>query len=256
MDANEHSKNYKPRRPQPIVLDDHVSFDDIFDLPRLGSGHDGYVFKYGNLALKLLKYDIPTRRERNLMTFKKAQFFKNELDLRRMLKPEGVFFDEEGQYAGYYMPAIDNLANPKSPNYRSPSSYSTEDLLYAIYDLESDRDELTRKNVVMKDLNRGAYLFDSEFMKICDMDKFYRALSRTGVHSLNIQGLNFLIAKFFLYEIQSKKDITDGQKKAVLRWVKSCINDIHFISRTKDELFETPNATIGDYLDEKCKILL
>ena len=76
---------------------------NIFTLPRIGAGHDGYVFKFNDKALKLLKYDISLRKEKRLMTFAKAVYFQEELDLKRFTKPIDILLDEEGVYSGYVM---------------------------------------------------------------------------------------------------------------------------------------------------------
>ena len=85
---------------------------DISALPRVGAGHDGRVFKFNDKALKLLKYDISLRKEKNLMTFSKATYFLDELDLKRIIKPIDILLDSEGVYTGYVMEYLDDVTYP------------------------------------------------------------------------------------------------------------------------------------------------
>ena len=72
---------------QVIFRSDLSVVPNIYDLPKLGAGHDGRVFRFNNKALKLLKYDISLRKEKDLMTFAKATYFLDELNLKRIVKP-------------------------------------------------------------------------------------------------------------------------------------------------------------------------
>ncbi len=245
------------KKVMPVTLDGIAYIPNIFDLPKLGAGHDGRVFRYGNLALKLLKYDIPTRAAKNLMTFAKAKYFRDELEPRRFINPYGILLDEDGVYCGYSMEYVEDLAkDPNSPNYKAPSSFTVEDLFCAIEDLEADTEEMTKKKVVMKDLNRGCYLFSSDFMKICDMDKFFIALHQTGIRSINRNSLNFLIAKFFLYELTKKHADDKEHLDIVKKWTVRNIKNPKFIDQTKSELESTSALIIGDYLEEKDRTLI
>ena len=71
-----------------VILDSsHEVIPNIHVLEKLGAGHDGIVFRYGDKALKLLKYDVTLRRKKGLMTYDKAIAFSDNLDLRRITNP-------------------------------------------------------------------------------------------------------------------------------------------------------------------------
>lgn len=248
-----------PKKSQPVVLDGKHYIPNIFDLPKLGAGHDGIVFRYGDLALKLLKYDIETRKAKGLMTFQKAKFFSEELHMKRHVQPKGIMLNEDGVYCGYSMDALEDVTLDKKKGtleYMQRGDFMVGELESAIADLEQDADELTRKKIVAKDLNRGSYIFTSHFMHICDMDKFMKVLSAKGVRDLNVQALNFLIAKFFLYEIQKMPDVTEADKKVVAQWVKRSISSKNFLDKTREEIACVPDATISQYLDIKKDMIL
>ena len=88
------------------------------------------------------------------------------------------------------------------------------------------------------------------------MDKFMKVLSAKGVRDLNVQALNFLIAKFFLYEIQKMPDVTEADKKVVAQWVKRSISSKNFLDKTREEIACVPDATISQYLDIKKDMIL
>lgn len=247
------------KKPQPVVLDGKHYIPNIFDLPRFGAGHDGIVFRYGDLALKLLKYDIETRKVKGLMTFQKAKFFTEELELKRYVQPRGIMLDEDGVYCGYSMDGLEDVTLEKKRGtieFMERGDFSVSELRTAIDELEQDGEQLTAKKIVAKDLNRGSYIFTSRFMHICDMDKFLKAMSAKGVRDLNVQRLNFLIAKFFLYEIQKMPDVTAADKKVVAEWVKRSISSRDFLDKTREEIECVPDANITQYLEIKKDMIL
>lgn len=71
------------------------------------------VFKYNDKALKLLKYDIENRQKKDLMTFEKACYFVENLNLRRVIIPIDVLLDINGIYIGIVMDYYDNLFDSK-----------------------------------------------------------------------------------------------------------------------------------------------
>ena len=70
-------KKYNNRKKSVIFNNGNTCIDNIFELEKIGSGHDGIVFRFNNLALKLLKYDITLRKHKPLMTYDKAIAFMN-----------------------------------------------------------------------------------------------------------------------------------------------------------------------------------
>lgn len=107
---------------------------NIYELEKIGAGHDGYIYRFHDYALKILKYDIKLRKKRGLMTFEKATYFRNHLNLQRITQPIDVLLDEDGVYTGYVMRYVDDLTSVKkkgTPQYRNPGDYSCGDLVYS-----------------------------------------------------------------------------------------------------------------------------
>ena len=188
-------------KPQVFFRDTDECIDNIFELEKIGAGHDGYVFKYGDKALKVLKYGIDGRKERGLMTFNKVLYFENELNLKRFVQPIDILLDEDGMYSGYVMKYYKNLVSSKNNTGISSTNigdFTCSDLVTSIDELESDVEQLTNKSVVIKDVNRGSYIFSDDFLHICDMDKFLYP-NTTKVHS-NWEKLNYIFAKMLYFE--------------------------------------------------------
>ena len=83
----------------PIFMSNvSVKIPNVFELKRLGAGHDGVVYRYDDLVFKLLKYDIDLRKQKDLMTFEKAYYFMENLDLKRIAQPIDILFDSDGVY--------------------------------------------------------------------------------------------------------------------------------------------------------------
>lgn len=208
----------KGREERPIIFRNNLKvIPNIYDLEKVGAGHDGEVFRYGNKALKLLKYDIDARKIKKLMTFNKAVFFQDELELKRIVKPTDILLDIDGVYTGYVMDFLDDVTLEKkkgTPLYKVPADFTCGELVHASYELSDDFSNLTKNKVVARDLNRGSYIFTSNFMHICDMDKY--SLSCQGADDLNKKALNFVIAKFLYYEMLKKGNYDKTQSKMLL----------------------------------------
>lgn len=243
------------KRPMPVSIDGKIFIEDVTALPKLGAGHDGYVFKYKNRALKILKYDIARRKDQDLMTFAKAKQFRDCLKPKRITNPNGILFDEDGIFCGYSMKFLDDITKKSGNQSKQPSEFTTSDLLTAIDELESDTFELSRNKILMQDINRGSYIFTSDFMNICDMDKFIVSLKNKGIRENNAHTLNFIFAKFMFYELQKKGIQSKEQLKVLNAWVKKCSNSPYFLDEMRRELESIPDATISHYLDEKQKII-
>lgn len=228
---------------------------DISALPRVGAGHDGRVFRFNDKALKLLKYDISLRKEKNLMTFSKATYFLDELDLKRIIKPMDILLDSEGVYTGYVMEYLDDVTNPKkkdSPIYREPEDFCCGELINSMHDLIEDFNELTRKNVLATDINRGSYIFTTDFMHLCDMDKYQTGLVR--VEDLNKSKLNYVIAKF-LFIIMSK-NLDKDQLKKLNNWLKKVTNCRDFLELLECEIGTDYRTPISEFAEYKVKKIL
>ncbi len=247
------AKFYQPK--EVIFRSNLQSIPNIYDLPRLGAGHDGRVFKFNNKALKLLKYDISLRKEKNLMTFPKAVYFLDELNLKRITKPIDILLDSEGVYAGYVMDYLEDVTDKKkkgTPIYRESYEFSCGDLIHSMYDLMEDFNELTKKNVLATDINRGSYIYTTDFIHLCDMDKYQTGLIR--VEDQNRCILNYVFAKY-LYCIMSK-DLSRDQLKKLNEWVKKVTNSTTFLNNLEKEIGTDYRSSIGEYTEYKVKKIL
>ena len=237
---------------QVIFRSDLSVVPNIYDLPKLGAGHDGRVFRFNNKALKLLKYDISLRKEKDLMTFAKATYFLDELNLKRIVKPIDILLDEEGIYTGYVMNYLDDVTDSKkkgTPIYREVSDFSCGELINSMHDLIDDFNELTKKNVLATDINRGSYIFTTDFMHLCDMDKYQIGLVR--VEDLNKSRLNYVIAKFLA--IVMSKNLDKEQLKKLNEWLKKVINSRNFLELLESEIGTDYRTPIGEFAEYKVK---
>ena len=248
-------KNLEPR--SVILRSNFEVVPNVYALKRVGAGADGRVFRYGDKVLKILKYDINERKEKGLMTFDKAVYFQEELDLKRIVAPIDILLDKDGVYTGYVMDYLDDVTSPKkigTPIYKLPSDFTCGQLIYSSSELEEDFSQLTEKKILARDLNRGSYIFTSDFMHLCDMDKYRMDCSRPG--DLNKSALNFIIAKFLFYQMLKTGDYNKEQVKILNNWVKKSSNDRAFVRKLNEELKNDYRTSIGDFVEHKAKILL
>ena len=237
---------------QVIFRSDLSVIPNIYELPRLGAGHDGRVFRFNNKALKLLKYDISLRKEKDLMTFAKATYFLDELNLKRIVKPIDKLLDDDGSYTGYVMDYLEDVTNPKKkgmPIYREVSDFSCGDLINSTHELIEDFNELTKKNVLATDINRGSYIFTTDFMHLCDMDKYQMGLVR--VEDLNKSRLNYVVAKFLA--VVMSKDLDKEQLKKLNVWLKQVVNSRNFLELLENEIGTDYRSPISEFAEYKVK---
>lgn len=251
---NKTEKQFKP----VTFKESSIYIPNVFELPKIGAGHDGYVFQYNGMALKVLKYDILTRKEKNLMTFDKARYFISRLSLKRFVSPKDILLDEDGVYCGYSMDFLDDVTKEDkkgTPRYKETSKFTCGDLISSVDELSDDVQSLNENGVLMEDLNRGSYIFTADFMHICDMDKF-KMMFTSNVTDKNTSKLNFLIAKFLYMEMLKNPNVTKEQLKALQRWVKESANSRRFVDSLHREIGTDYNLTIGEYAEEKRKSLI
>lgn len=250
-------EQYQSKREKKIIIAGSSEVvPNIFELEKIGAGHDGYIFRFNDRVLKLLKYDINLRKERNLMTFDKAEFFRNNLDLERVTQPIDFLLDEDGIYSGYVMNYIEDLTSARkegTPRYRQPGDFSCGDLISSTEILQSDFSKMSSKDIVVNDINSGSYIFASDFMHLCDMDKYYLG---KNANDLNKQRLNFVIAKFLYMEMVKTGDFSKEDKKLLNRWVAKQSNSRSFLSEVRSDIGTNYSASISDYVGEKAKTLI
>lgn len=230
---------------------------DIFSLPRIGAGHDGYVFRFNNKALKLLKYDISLRKEKRLMTFTKAVYFQDELDLKRFAKPTDILLDEEGVYSGYVMDYLEDVTSEDKkdlPIHRSIVDFTCGELVHTANQLEEDFAELSRKKVLTLDINSGSYIYTTDFIKLCDMDKYQ--ISDRDVTERNKSMLNYVIAKYLYYAMELSDSLDKEQLKRINAWVKKMTNSRQFISSLEKEIGRSYSTPIREYAKHKVKSII
>lgn len=247
-------KNYQSK--EVILTNDLQVIPNIYALEKLGAGHDGLVFRFGNKALKLLKYDIIKRKTSGLMTFQKAVYFKDELNLKRILKPVDIMLDVDGSYTGYVMDYQEDIASEKkkgTPIYKAPGDFTCGDLIQATYDLSDDFSEMTKKKVVAKDLNRGSYVYSYDFMHLCDMDKYEYEFTSSVIDDLNRKNLNFVIVKHLYYEMLKLDDFDKEQLKKLSTWVKKSSNSRTFVRDLEQEINCDYAVPIKEYAKYKAK---
>ena len=249
--------NYKKIEKSVIFRSNLRVISNIYDLKKLGAGHDGIVFQDGDKCLKLLKYDVGERREMGLMSFDKALYFQDELNLKRIEKPYDILFDSDGVYAGYVMRYLNDVtleSKRDQPFYRQPGDFTCGDLVYSAYDLSDDFDELTRKRVVAKDINRGSYIYTFDFLHLCDMDKYLYGVF--GADDLNKKALNFTLAKLLYYEMLKCGNYNKSQLKMLSQWVKKSSNSRSFLPTLAEEVKHDYSTFIHEFAEYKVKTLL
>lgn len=251
------NKNVPKETLSVTISSNSKKISNVFDLPRIGAGHDGIIFQFNNQALKILKYDIVVRKEQGLMTFEKALYFKDNLHLQRITQPTDILLDQDGVYTGYMMPYIDDLTSLKkkgTPRYRQPGDFSCGDLIESWDLLEQDFSQLTANHVRAKDINRGSYLFGSDFMYLCDMDKY--VITSGNSDDLNRSSLNFTMAKFLAYEMEKSDAYDRSRKREINYWVKKQSNSRGFFQRIRAEIGSDYTTPISEFTDYKVKTLL
>lgn len=233
---------------------------DVFSLERVGAGHDGFVYRDGDIAYKVLKHGIDGRKEKGLMSFDKAMNFQT-LEVNRIIKPNDVLIDEDGVYAGYVMRYYEDLAKKDDDGSvkKKIGDFTGEDFLVSVSELSDDVSELTRRGIVIKDINRGSYIISSDFLHICDMDKYY--LNRGQALRFNWSQLNFIVAKLMYFEKMEREgyfrdnEFANEINKRMNKWVSKCSNSSNFIHTLEKELggsaLDSPLSEFVDYTFQK-----
>lgn len=228
---------------------------DVFSLERVGAGHDGFVYRDGDVVYKVLKHGIDGRKEKGLMSFDKAMNFQT-LDVNRIIKPDDVLIDEDGVYAGYVMPYYEDLSKKDDDGVvkKQIGEFTVEDFLTSVSELCDDVSELTKRGIVIKDINRGSYIFSSDFLHICDMDKYF--LNRGQALRINWNQLNFIVAKLMYFEKMEREgyfkdnEFANEINKRMNKWVSKSANASNFIRTLETELSGSSlNSPLSEFVD-------
>lgn len=250
------TRTFKHMKKGLVFMSDHSHVENIYALSHIGAGHDGFVFEYGDLALKLLKYDIDRRSKDKLMTFEKASFFCRNLKLKRIEVPMDILLDEDGIFSGYVMRRIEDLSSEKyvgTPIYKSPGEFTCGQLLWAADELGDDFSQLSRKGVKAKDINAGSFLYPADYVHLCDVDK-YQLSSESSLERENMQKYRYTIAR--LLYLQMSDGCSKEELRALNGWVKRSANSPSFVKDLTSEIGTNFSEPISEFAAYKAKVLL
>lgn len=150
------------------------------------------------------------------MTLEKFETLK-DVKTKRIIMPEDAFYTEDDEFAAYTMPFVHDYCKETGALNISPGDFYYGDFLDAILDLEQGFEELNKAGVVAREINRGSFLYDLEFLKMCDIDKYQIGVKRPN--ELNRNMLNFIIAKVIYYQIL-EEGANKEKLKALNNWIK------------------------------------
>ena len=191
------------------------------------------------------------------MSFDKSIYFKEELDLKRTTNPIDILLDTDGIYCGYVLNFLNDVtldSKKGTPYYKEVSNFTCGDLIYSSDELEEDFNELTNHKIVAKDLNRGSYIFTTDFLHLCDMDKYQRECSNSN--DLNKTAFNFVIAKLLYFEMLKNGNYNKNELKLLSKWVRKCSNSRDFIKNLKEEISSDYSCPISEYVKYKSKQII
>ncbi len=219
-------------------------------LPKVGAGVDGILLRYNDEVLKILKTDFSNPNTYRLsMNYDKLLFFKDNLHLSRITKPTGVLYNIDGKYIGYTMDYLDDVV---ASDKMSINDFTCGDLYKSIIELHNDFDELTKNNVVVKDLNTNSYIFTTDFLHLCDMDRY---LMNAKV-SVNENNLKFVFAKFLYLGLTRDQDYDRYTLRQLSRCVRRCCNSRGFLDELVYEVDKNKELSIGEFLKTDAKKIL
>lgn len=249
-------KNLEVRKPV-VMSSVYKLIHNVHDLKKVGAGHDGVVYRYGDYVVKVLKYDIHERKAKDLMTFEKATYFVNHLHLNRVAQPVDILLDTDGVYTGYVMRYFDDVTkDPESPYYQTTGEFVMRDLLRSADELEVDVESLSQEKVLINDINRGSYIYTPNHLVMCDMDKFRVLSSGKFPSDQNRGALNFFLTKCLYYEMEKSGLFNKDERKKLIYWVKRSSNSRSYLNDLRRDCMSDPNYPIGEYAIEKGKMLV
>ena len=212
---------------------------------QIGKGTDGTVFKYNQLALKILKFDNKTREQKGQLDFEKAQFFVREIKNKRINFPIDILLDENGIYSGIVM----NLISLLDPSQIDLSQFSMDDLFLFIEELTEDYEKiLTPKKIVPKDINFGSYCVSPDFLQMCDVDK-YCILSKESIARIkNNDLLIYSLAKSIYYLNFITVNTTKEERQKWQKWVKLQVKEQNLARKIERANQENHFTNVNEYI--------
>lgn len=245
------------REKMLLLVNNKITVSNIYNLEKLGAGIDGIVFRYHDLALKLLKYDISERKKNNLMTFEKIRYFEQELDLKRITMPIDIMLDADGVFAGYAMKYLDDVTidkNKDSPIYKRPGDFKCGDFVYAIMEFYDDFEQLTKKRVLPIDINKKSYIYTQSYVYLCDIDKYQ--IADTNIARINRDTLNYIVGKILYYTMMDIRNYNKDELKQISKWFKQSIHCNNFIAKIINEIGSNYNTTMSEFSMNKVKHII
>ncbi len=172
-------------------------------------GSEFFVYKYGNNVVKIYKENYNGKH----LSLEKMKYLMS-IPTKRILMPNDIVFDKNGNMIGYQMPLVENKKDIKNEK--------VETILQEIRLLEHDVAMLSDKNVVLIDVGLENTIFNGK-INIIDPCNF----------SVN----NFEEVKDYI----SLEYPNDSEKQVILKWNFSKMN------RLCDLLMFTGNANVDCY---------
>ena len=185
------------------------------------------------------------------MTFEKAIYFHDNLNLQKVTKPIDIILDKDGIYIGYVMKYLEDIT--KNTN-KKPGDFTCRELITSSEVLKEDFEHLTEKQVSVKDINWGSYIYTTDFLNICDMDKY--TINDQKTKTINNKALNFIIAKLLYYETLKKENISKEEIKKLSTWVKKSSNDLDFLIKLEKDLKGQNKVPLTEYTNYKIRKII
>lgn len=225
----------------------------IDGLEKIGSGYDGIVYKYGNLVLKIIKYDMNYRSQKVLMTFKKAVYFKDKLDLKRITQPIDILFDYNGFFSGYVMRYVEDVTILE----KNIGDFTCGEFLESSNLLKEDFNNLTKNNVLAKDINPASIIYSQNFINLCDIDKY--VILENGNSNIEISNRDkfyYVLAKVLYFTMRSVDNLEKQQLKELYRWIKKASHRSDFLLELEQEINGCYGQPMSEYAKYKLKQII
>ncbi len=242
-----------------LFLSDMQFIPNVYDLERIGLGDYGVVFRYKDKVIKLFRQDINYRKENKLMTLDKALYFKNELNLKRIAQPIDMLLDSDGIYSADAMNYLEDvtLDNKNKGFSKQPGEFTCRDLICAISEFQDDFHELTEKKVLAKGIDTSNFIFTTDFLHLCGMDRFVLSnMNRAELEKSNIMVLNSVFARLLYNEMISSVEFDIVELRQLSNWIKHCTPSLNFTQELIKEASLNCSCLMEEFAKEKVKKIM
>lgn len=227
---------------------DLKEISNIEELPMIGKGTDGSVYRYNKLALKILNYDNKVREKKGRLDFEKARYFIKELYAKRITFPKDILLDEDGIYIGIVMDYIELM----NQNNLDLTQFNLYDLITFMEELTIDFEEqLSPKGVVPNDINFGSYCLTSELFQMCDTDKYLVLKNKSIARDKNKDTLNYTLAKAIYYLDFITHSLKKEERIKWQQWVKQQVKEKKLLKTITSENSENNFENLNEYMSYK-----